>query len=131
MNYLDLASVLGLHESTIQSHGGEAGLISLGLIESAVESARQTFDSQPLYSTIEEVATAYWYSLTMNHGFVDGNKRTAILAVLYFLEMNRCYLAYPDKELRDVCLQVASHSIEREDLLEFVRVGIRRADSTL
>ncbi len=59
-----------------------AGIRDFGLLESAVNAPFQTFDGQDLYATIFDKAAHLAYGLTKNHGFVDGNKRVAIHAML-------------------------------------------------
>ena len=38
--------------------------------------------------TVEELAAAYLFGIAKNHAFVDGNKRTAIVAAGAFLILN-------------------------------------------
>lgn len=62
MEYLTVEDVLIIHVVVIEETGGCPDILDAGLVESAVEQARQTFGGEPLYPTIEEVAAAYWHS---------------------------------------------------------------------
>lgn len=121
-----------IHSVAIELKGGSPHVLDAGLIESAVEHARQTFDGALLYSTVEEVAAAYWYSLTINHGFSDGNKRTAVIAVATFLAKNGFALVMDDDKMIEVGLAMADHRMNRDDVLELVRKHVVKtaAEST-
>lgn len=60
----------------------------VGFLDSALESAFQTFDGKELYPTKEEKGARIGYALISNHAFVDGNKRIGMYVLLTFLETN-------------------------------------------
>lgn len=64
------------------------GIKDTNLFNSALYEPRQTFDKTELYSTTLMKASCYLRSFAMNHPFFDGNKRTALLATITFLEKN-------------------------------------------
>ena len=64
------------------------GIKDTNLFNSALYEPRQTFDKKELYCTILMKASCYLRSFAMNHPFFDGNKRTALLATITFLEKN-------------------------------------------
>lgn len=64
------------------------GIKDTNLFNSALYEPKQTFDKQELYSTILMKASCYLRSFSMNHPFFDGNKRTALLSAITFLEQN-------------------------------------------
>ena len=82
-NFLTIEEILKLHERTIEVHGGKAGIRDLGLLESAVLRCQSGY-----YSSLSEQAASLLQSLCMNHCFIDGNKRVALLAMVVFLKMN-------------------------------------------
>lgn len=53
--------------------------------ESIINDIYQTFGGEDLYSTVEEKACNFLYTLVKNHPFVDGNKRIAATLFIYFL----------------------------------------------
>ena len=64
------------------------------------------------YPTLHEAAAALTHSLVHNHPFVDGNKRTAVVSLLAFLNNNKKMLFVTDNdELFDKITALASHSI--------------------
>lgn len=64
------------------------GIKDTNLFNSALYEPKQTFDKIDLYSNILKKASCYLRSFSMNHPFFDGNKRTALLATVTFLEKN-------------------------------------------
>jgi death-on-curing protein len=90
--YLTLDDVLYLHDEQLRLFGGATGTRDEGLILSALLRPQTGY-----YGDLIEEAAALWESLAMNHGFVDGNKRVALAAVLVFLGLNGSQLtAEPD-----------------------------------
>lgn len=81
--YLTIDDVLWIHEEQLRLYGGAQGVRDLGLIVSALLRPQTGY-----YADVVEEAAALWESLTMNHGFVDGNKRVAFASTILFLEAN-------------------------------------------
>ncbi len=71
--FLDMEDVLTLHRTQLARFGGAVGVRDAGLIEAALARPQSGY-----YGDLIEEATALWESLTMNHGFVDGNKRSRL-----------------------------------------------------
>jgi death on curing protein len=86
--FLTLDHVLRLHAGQIRRFGGSDGIRDIKLIESAVAQPQQSFAGEYFHKTLAEMAAAYLFHLTKNHGFVDGNKRVGSDAALTFLELN-------------------------------------------
>jgi len=84
--WIDLNVVLAVHEQQISEHGGLGGLRDLGTIESALSRPRnlQQYNDPDLF----DLAAAYGFGLARNHGFIDGNKRTAYVVTRLFLVLN-------------------------------------------
>jgi death-on-curing protein len=84
--WIDLSVVLAIHEQQIAEHGGSLGIRDLGMIESALGRPQNLL----LYNEpdIFDLAAAYGYGIAQNHGFIDGNKRTAYVVTRLFLILN-------------------------------------------
>lgn len=104
--YLSPQQVLFIHARLTAETGGEYGLFNLGLLESAVARPRATFDGIDLYPVLFDKAAALMESLTINHPFVDGNKRVAIVASALFLLRNGYRLTAGNLELERFTLAV-------------------------
>ena len=99
-----LKDILSFHE---QLDAGK-GIRDRGLIESAVNAPFQTFGGQSLYPSLFDKAARLFYGLVKNHGFVDGNKRVAVHALLVFLRVNSFDLRADDDELFQVTMETAA-----------------------
>ena len=112
--------VLLLHKLITEETGGDPNIRDLALLDSALESAFQTFDGQELYPTKEEKGARIGYALISNHAFVDGNKRIGIYVLLTFLEVNGIRIYPSEEEVVRVGLEVASGKMKYEELLEWI-----------
>ena len=117
----DKEKVLLLQKLVIEASGGSAGVRDFGLLDSALESAFQTFDGKDLFPTKEEKGARLGFGLIANHAFVDGNKRIGLLVMISFLEINGIHLSYTDDELINVGLSVAQNKTTYPELLAWVR----------
>ena len=120
MKRLTKTQILKMHSLLIQKTGGSDGVRDEGLLDSALNLPFQSFDGQDIYKTIQAKAARLGFSLINNHPFVDGNKRTGILAMLVFLEMNSIEILCTDEELIELGLDVADSSVSFKDLLNWI-----------
>ncbi len=113
--------VLLLHQIISEATGGDPNLRDINLLDSALESAFQTFDGKELYPSKEEKAARIGYALISNHAFVDGNKRIGMYVLLSFLETNGIQIRPTDDEVIRVGLATAAGKMKYEDILEWIR----------
>ena len=113
--------VLLLHKLITEETGGDPELRDINLLDSALESAFQTFDGVELYPTKEEKGARLGFSLISNHAFVDGNKRIGMCVLLTFLEVNGIRLDVDNDDVARVGLAVASGEMKYNELLEWIR----------
>ena len=112
--------VLLLHKLITEETGGDPNIRDIALLESALESAFQTFDGKELYPTKEEKGARLGYALISNHAFVDGNKRVGMYVLLTFLEVNGIRI-HPDvDDVARVGIAVASGVMKYDDLLAWI-----------
>ncbi|TNF30472.1 MAG: type II toxin-antitoxin system death-on-curing family toxin [Deltaproteobacteria bacterium] len=82
-SYLSVEDILNLHSRTIKTHGGASGVRDLGLIQSSLYRCQSGY-----YETLCEQAAVLMQSFCLNHCFIDGNKRVALLSSITFLKLN-------------------------------------------
>jgi len=71
--------ILAIHDEQLAEHGGSVGLRDPGLLDSTLtRPLNQTGNSEP---DTAELAAAYALAIARNHPFIDGNKRTAFVAL--------------------------------------------------
>ena len=113
--------VLLLHQLLTQETGGDPELRDIGLLDSALKQAFQSFGGQELYPTKEEKGARLGYSLISNHAFVDGNKRIGMYVMLTFLEVNGIRLNPTNEEVARVGWAVASGEMNYDALVQWVK----------
>jgi len=84
--WLSRDAVLACHLQALRTHGGSAGLRDEGLLDSALARPPHLWHYEQAEMPV--LAAAYARGIAKNHPFVDGNKRTAFLAAVVFLERN-------------------------------------------
>lgn len=114
--------LLAVHSETLAEHGGASGVRDLGLYESALAKPQQL----AAYGQADaaSLAAAYGFGLARNHPFVDGNKRTAFVAVLLFLALNDLELNASDADCVPVMLAVAAGDLPESDFADWLRARI-------
>ena len=114
--YPTFEDVVEKHDlEVIKKSGGTIGVLDERLIRSAIDFIR----SDLYYRTFEDKLTHLVYSLAKNHGFVDGNKRTAIVAGAYFLELNAFDQYVVDvfiREMENVVLLTVQNILTKREL---------------
>jgi death-on-curing protein len=112
--------ILRLHKLAINDFGGAMDIRDAALIDSAISQPMATFGGEYLHATIHEMAAAYFYHISQNQGFSDGNKRTGFLALFTFMKINGYDLTIPSDYLWPVLLRVASGELDKSQLAEFL-----------
>ena len=111
-----------MHAELIREHGGSHGVRDANLIESAL--ARPINKWVYGEEDIAGLAAAYGYGLARNHGYVDGNKRIAFMAMFVFLYQNGFFLDAPNSEVISVMLEVTEGNLSEEELSEWLRAKL-------
>lgn len=115
-------AVMAIHDAQLVEHGGSAGLRDHGLLESAL--------ARPLnlhaYGTpdLAALAAAYGFGIARNHPFVDGNKRTALVALETFLVLNGAELGAADADCVLTILALAAGDLTEDALADWVRQNL-------
>ena len=117
MRYLSLGEIVDLHHALLEQTGGATGIRDLRMLESALAQPRATFGGTDLHPTLVQKAAALGFSLTLNHPFVDGNKRVAHAAMEVFLLLNGIDLNATIDDQERLMLDLADGRITREQLI--------------
>ena len=109
--------IIRLHSKMIARSGGSEGVRDLGLIGSAVMRASAGYGDFEVYTTAVQKAAAVCCGLVGNHGFVDGNKRIGVAAMLLILQKNGVTLQYTQQELIRFGMELAQGLLEVDDCI--------------
>jgi death on curing protein len=109
-----------VHAELIREHGGSHGIRDPGLIDSALARPmnRWTYEEG---CDVADLAAAYGFGRAKNHGYVDGNKRIALAALLLFLRRNGKKLQLSEVEAVALMTDVAAGQLSEVELATQVR----------
>lgn len=122
ITYLTKEEIFRIYRELVADFASEddpiepAGLRDESLLDAAISHPKTSYEGRIKYPTIESAAAALMYSLSQNHAFFNGNKRTAMVAMLVFLDRhNICTTSdCTEDDLFKVSLQVADHKLVEE-----------------
>ena len=120
-DFLQLQDILFLHENQIELYGGDHGVRDEGLLESALAQPQAAFGGAYLHEDLYAMAAAYLYHIVQNHPFVDGNKRTGVVAALTFLDFNGIEIDAPQGAIYDLTVAVASGQADKAEVAAFFK----------
>ncbi len=112
--------VLAIHDAQLAEHGGAMGLRDEGLLDSALARPRNL----AAYGSpdVAELGAMYALGIARNHPFVDGNKRTAFVALETFLVLNGCAFTVGDAEAVVAMLSMAAGEMADDAFTAWVRL---------
>ncbi len=119
--FLSVAEVLEIHSQQLNAYGGIQGIRDQGLLESAVMTPQSSFGGEYLHQDIFEMAAAYAFHIAENQPFLDGNKRTALVSGLAFLDLNGIIILDPDRRLYAALIDIANRKADKYDLADLLR----------
>ncbi len=111
-----LGDTLSAHSRALR-FGGRPGIHNLDLIESAIARPYSGY-----YRSISKKTAALVHSIALNHGFTDGNKRTAVQMMHLLLTRSGYYLHADSEELLNaevekMILDVVEHRLRFDELV--------------
>jgi death-on-curing protein len=118
--YLTVDEVVAFHAEVLALYGGAEGLRSYHLLASAVMQVQQSAFGEDAYPTIPEKAAAYGFCIAQNQPFIDGNKRTAMLTMVSFLDLNGYQLIEDDDAIAQMFEDVGAGIIDQGEFFGWV-----------
>lgn len=122
MKWLRVDAVLAMHKRQIAEHGGGDGVRDIGLLESALARAQNILAYVP-DADIARLAAAYGFGIAKNHPFVDGNKRTALVATRTYLLLNGYELRATPADKYLTFIRLAEGSLTEDEFAEWLRAA--------
>jgi death-on-curing protein len=120
--WVGMAVVQALHDRQLSEHGGLPGVRDQGALEFAL--------ARPLnLAAYEEpdtaaLAAAYAFGLARNHGFADGNKRSAWVVARLVLMMNGIEIAFDKGDALKMVLALAAGELDEAGVAIWFRERI-------
>jgi death-on-curing protein len=122
ISYITFETVLEIHDELIEEYGGRKGILNEGLLRSALEMPKASFNGRDLHRTLFDKVAAYLFHIIQNHPFVDGNKRTgAMTAMVFFASNFQGAFCILNAEYQDLILGVAQGFVTKKEIAKFFR----------
>lgn len=123
--WIDAPVLLAVHDEQLAEHGGISGVRDAALFESALAKPKNLAAyAEPDFA---ELAASYGFGLAKNHPFLDGNKRTAFVAVELFLRLNGYLLMADDVACVLTTLAVAAGDMDEANFATWIRQNSARS----
>ena len=124
MIYLTLTELLHVAGRVL---GPEVAVRDYGLLEAALARPQATAFGKDAYPSLDAKAAALLHSLAYHHVFMDGNKRTAVIAVTAFLELNGYQVTWTHDAQYPYVLEVAQGQHAVPDIAEWLAQHVQPA----
>lgn len=123
IRWLSIDEVMAVHARQIAEFGGASGLRDPSVVASAL--ARPLNRAAYEYDvSLSDLAATLAFGIARNHGFVDGNKRTALASSAVFLRLNGYRLDAADDDAVKTFLALASGAIDEATLADWYRARV-------
>ncbi len=126
MQYLSAEDILVLHALVIDETGGSHGVREVSLLRSIAHKPQTTFDGGELYPTVWIKASVLLEAIVNYHVFIDGNKRTSLVATARFLAVNGYEFTASNESAEKVVLQVATKAMTTDTLALWLEKNTRQ-----
>lgn len=124
IRFLPAEIILAIHDDQIRLYGGSYNVRDAGGLDAALHMPQAQFGGQFLHTTIFQMAAAYGFHLCQNHPFLDGNKRTAGMAMFTVLQLNGLEPVATELDYYTVMIAVASGNMRKEQLADWLQTAV-------
>jgi death on curing protein len=123
--YPTLEDILTINRRQIAEYGGHwvepDNLRYPGGLLYALDAIKNPIFGAELYPGLVEKAARLTYTIICGHVFWDGCKRTGIMTLCFFAELNGYAFEASDKDYEDLALALASGTMSESELLTWLR----------
>lgn len=126
MRFLSYDDIIRLHDRLIDRFGGLRGIRDDEILRFCVDGVFQTFDGKELYPGDIDKIVSFSFSLVRSHPFCDGNKRIAMMALLYLFEINNIKHHLDNDDIIRLGLSLAEGSITKMEFKDYILSKIIR-----
>lgn len=115
--------VAAIHSMQIAEHGGKDGVLSEGALSASLTNPKHYFFYTDPKPDVAAIAARYAHSITSNHPFCDGNKRTAAVVCELFLELNGFEFKASDQEAYAMFIKLATSESDADEFADWIRAS--------
>ena len=122
--WLTRAMVEAFHRESVARFGGIDGVRDLGVLESAL-ARPQNRAACGDDASVFDLAADCCLGIVSNHPFLDGNKRTGILAGAVFLHLNGIVFEPEETAIVQVIIGLAAGEVDNQSLTAWFQASSR------
>ena len=115
-----IEEIITIHTAVIKRTGGSDGLRDAGALELASQKAMAIFGGVEMYPDVFSKAAATLESITSNHPFFDGNKRTSFVAALRIIENNGYVTSFDNTDIEETMVRIVTEKLPIEIITEWL-----------
>lgn len=123
IRFLSESIVLAIHTDQLRLYGGRYGIREEATLDDALHMPQARFNGQFLHPSVFHMAAAYGFHLSQNHPFLDGNKRTAGMAMFTFLQLNGLEPTVAEIDYYHTMMAVANGQMNKEQLAHWLQTA--------
>ena len=117
---LNESDIISIHDFALEESPGLPGFCHTRPLSSALQRINNHITYEG-FSDIFEVAALYAVAIACGHTFNDGNKRTALVSMVTFLNLNGLSLQAENKEIEDIMVNVAEKKVDMKKLAVWIK----------
>lgn len=120
---ITLELVLAIHQAILETEPGLKGSVDLGKLDGALS----RIDNWMHYENTDnifDIAALYAVAIAKAHAFPDGNKRTAMVTMLTYLDLQGIEIE-PDHGLDDTMVEVAAGGMDFKQLAQHLQKFVK------
>jgi death on curing protein len=118
-DFLSLEEVIAIHDDQLLRYGGRPGILDMARLQTAVAVPTTGAGGDYFHTDIFLMAAAYLYHISQDHPFVDGNKRTGVVAAIVFLYLNGLRIETEELDLEEMVISVAEGRTDKPAIARF------------
>ena len=122
--WINLEDCLAFHDGLLARFGGLAGVRDEGLLHSALNRPQQLLNYEK--PTLHQIAACYAYGIAKNHPFLDGNKRSALMACAMFLECNGFVFTASEEDAILQTLGLAASEVSEAEYADWLKANSKK-----
>ncbi|HDV5977435.1 TPA: type II toxin-antitoxin system death-on-curing family toxin [Staphylococcus pseudintermedius] len=127
MRYLTEKDIITLNVYVINKYSPneQIGVKEPTALNMLVNAPKQHVFGEELYPTIELKASNLVRNLIQKHVFYNGNKRTALMALVVYLKMNGYHFRASNEEAVDYMVKIATDDLQEADIEKWIKERIQ------
>lgn len=108
--------IVDIHNQIILEFGGDEGVVSISSLDFIIDFVNENKFDEDFFTLLAKILRA----ITIDHPFVDGNKRTGLVIIQSILEDNKLILNLSEKGKEEFILSVAKLKFNLNELKLFL-----------